>query len=41
MVNAGRIAKFWIPDDFINVKEFAKTSTGKIDKKVLREMIKK
>lgn len=41
MVNAGRIAKFWIPDDFINVKEFAKTSTGKVDKKVLREMIKK
>ncbi|BAB60474.1 medium-chain acyl-CoA ligase [Thermoplasma volcanium GSS1] len=41
IVRQGRIAKFWIPDDFINVKEFVKTSTGKIDKKVLREMLKK
>ncbi len=39
-VSVGRIAKFWIPDDFINVQDFPKTSTGKIDKKVLREQLK-
>ncbi|MCL4315088.1 MAG: long-chain-fatty-acid--CoA ligase [Candidatus Thermoplasmatota archaeon] len=38
-VNSGRISKFWIPDEFRTVKEFEKTSTGKIDKKALREMI--
>ncbi len=36
---AGRVAKFWLPDDYIVVKEFAKTSTGKIDKKPLREKL--
>ncbi len=35
-VNSGRIAKFWIPDEFYPVEAFEKTSTGKIDKKVLR-----
>ncbi|MEM0156063.1 MAG: fatty acid--CoA ligase [Thermoplasmataceae archaeon] len=39
LVEAGKIAKFWIPDEFIFVNEFAKTSTGKVDKKVLREML--
>ncbi len=33
--NSGRIAKFWIPDEFIKIAEFEKTSTGKIDKKPL------
>ena len=36
-VESGRIAKFWIPDEFISVDSFQKTSTGKIDKKPLRE----
>ena len=36
-VESGRIAKFWIPDEFIPVDSFQKTSTGKIDKKPLRE----
>jgi len=40
LVDSGKIAKFWIPDEFTFVSEFAKTSTGKIDKKVLREMLK-
>ena len=39
-LKTGRIAKFWIPDEFIKVESFEKTSTGKIDKKVLREIIK-
>ncbi|MCW6170854.1 MAG: long-chain-fatty-acid--CoA ligase [Thermoplasmatales archaeon] len=38
-VDSGRIAKFWIPDEFRLVESFQKTSTGKIDKKVLREML--
>ncbi len=38
-VESGRIAKFWIPDDYIVVKEFLKTSTGKIDKKPLRKQL--
>lgn len=38
-VGAGRIAKFWIPDEFIPVSSFEKTSTGKIDKKPLRQKL--
>lgn len=38
-VASGRISKFWIPDEFRTVKEFVKTSTGKIDKKALREIL--
>ncbi|MDS0257772.1 AMP-binding protein, partial [Thermoplasmatales archaeon AK] len=38
-VKNGRIAKFWIPDEYIVVDLFEKTSTGKIDKKVLREKL--
>ncbi|MEM0140177.1 MAG: long-chain-fatty-acid--CoA ligase [Ferroplasma sp.] len=34
-VDTGRIAKFWLPDDYIFVDEFVKTGTGKIDKKAL------
>lgn len=40
-VSAGRISKFWLPDEYINTGEFEKTSTGKIDKKVLREKLRK
>ena len=38
-VESGRIAKFWIPDEFITIDSFVKTSTGKIDKKPLREKL--
>jgi fatty-acyl-CoA synthase len=37
-VDEGKIAKFWVPDAFVIVSEpLPKTSTGKIDKKPLRE----
>lgn len=39
-VEFGRIAKFWIPDEYRKVDEFQKTSTGKIDKKVLKEIVR-
>jgi len=39
-VESGKITKWWIPDKFIFVNEIPKTSTGKIDKKVLREQYK-
>jgi fatty-acyl-CoA synthase len=38
-VDSGRIAKFWIPDDYILVEQFEKTGTGKIDKKPLRQRL--
>ena len=31
------LAKFWLPDEFVFVKEMLKTSVGKFDKKVLRQ----
>jgi fatty-acyl-CoA synthase len=37
-VDDGKIAKFWVPDSFVILSEpLPKTSTGKIDKKPLRE----
>ena len=33
---AGRVAKWWLPDEFAFVAEVPKTSVGKFDKKVLR-----
>jgi fatty-acyl-CoA synthase len=33
---AGRVAKWWLPDELVVVDEVAKTSVGKFDKKVLR-----
>jgi acyl-CoA synthetase (AMP-forming)/AMP-acid ligase II len=37
-VDQGKIAKFWVPDRFVVVAEpLPKTSTGKLDKKPLRE----
>jgi fatty-acyl-CoA synthase len=35
----GRVAKWWIPDEFAFVDEVPKTSVGKFDKKVLRGML--
>jgi fatty-acyl-CoA synthase len=32
----GRVAKWWLPDEFAFVEEVPKTSVGKFDKKVLR-----
>jgi fatty-acyl-CoA synthase len=38
LVDEGKIARFWIPDRFIIMTEgLPKTSTGKLDKKALRE----
>jgi fatty-acyl-CoA synthase len=33
---SGRVAKWWLPDEFAFVAEVPKTSVGKFDKKVLR-----
>lgn len=38
-VEFGRIAKYWVPDEFRRVQSFEKTSTGKIDKKVLKQQV--
>ncbi|HIH60900.1 MAG TPA: long-chain-fatty-acid--CoA ligase [Ferroplasma sp.] len=38
-VDTGRIAKFWLPDDYIFVDEFEKIGTGKINKIVLRKKL--
>ncbi len=35
----GRVAKWWVPDEFAFVEEVPKTSVGKFDKKVLRSML--
>jgi fatty-acyl-CoA synthase len=32
----GRVAKWWLPDEFAFIGEVPKTSVGKFDKKVLR-----
>ena len=32
----GRVAKWWLPDEFAFIDEVPKTSVGKFDKKVLR-----
>jgi len=32
----GRVARWWLPDEFAFVPEIPKTSVGKFDKKVLR-----
>lgn len=39
MVNQGKIQKWWIPDKFIFIKSMPLTSTNKIDKKALRQML--
>ncbi|MBB3082521.1 fatty-acyl-CoA synthase [Geodermatophilus sabuli] len=35
----GRVAKWWIPDDFRRLEHIPRTSTGKFDKKALRESL--
>jgi len=39
MVQDGKIKEWWIPDKFLQIDEMPLTSTGKIDKKNLRERI--
>jgi fatty-acyl-CoA synthase len=34
-----RVAKWWLPDEVVVVKEVPKTSVGKFDKKVLRQRL--
>lgn len=36
---AGRVAKWWLPDDLVVVEDVAKTSVGKYDKKLLRAQL--
>jgi fatty-acyl-CoA synthase len=36
---SGRVAKWWIPDEFAFIEEVPKTSVGKFDKKVLRSQL--
>ncbi len=36
---SGRVAKWWIPEEFAFVEEVPKTSVGKFDKKVLRAQL--
>ncbi|MBK5307432.1 MAG: long-chain fatty acid--CoA ligase [Frankiaceae bacterium] len=36
---AGRVAKWWLPDDLVVVDEVAKTSVGKYDKKAIRAQL--
>ena len=36
-VEERRIEKFWMPDEYVKVDSFDMTSTGKVDKKKLRE----
>jgi fatty-acyl-CoA synthase len=35
----GRVAKWWLPDDVVAVRELPRTSVGKLDKKVLRAQL--
>jgi fatty-acyl-CoA synthase len=36
---AGRVAKWWLPDDVVVVDEIPKTSVGKFDKRAMRAML--
>jgi fatty-acyl-CoA synthase len=36
---AGRVAKWWLPDEFAFIDEVPKTGTGKFDKKLLRQRL--
>lgn len=36
----GKIAKWWIPDDVVFVKEIPHTATGKVSKLILRQQLK-
>lgn len=34
----GRVARWWLPDDIVFVREVPKTSVGKFSKRTLREL---
>jgi len=34
-----RVARWWVPDEYAFIDEVPKTSTGKFDKKVLRQRL--
>jgi fatty-acyl-CoA synthase len=36
----GRVAKWWLPDDVVFVKDLPHTATGKLHKAVLREQFR-
>jgi fatty-acyl-CoA synthase len=36
---SGRVAKWWLPDEFAFIAEVPKTGTGKYDKKLLRQRL--
>ena len=36
----GKIAKWWVPDDCVFVKEIPHTATGKVSKLTLRQQLK-
>lgn len=40
LLSLNKFPRWWIPDKIIFVDEIPKTSTGKLDKKVIREMLK-
>jgi fatty-acyl-CoA synthase len=40
LVDQGRIQKWWIPDKFVFTESLPLTSTGKIDKKILRDKLR-
>ena len=33
----GKVARWWLPDEYVFVDEVPKTGTGKFDKKVIRD----
>ena len=37
---AGRVAKWWLPDDVVFIEAVPKTSVGKFNKRALREQFK-
>ena len=37
---AGKITKWWLPDDIVFIDAVPKTSVGKFNKRVLREQFK-
>jgi fatty-acyl-CoA synthase len=39
--DSGRLSKWAVPDEFRMVKTIPKTSVGKIDKKAMRESLRK
>jgi len=40
LLSLNRFPKWWIPDKVLFINELPKTSTGKLDKKVIRELVR-